>query len=91
MTETIHAWECIGCGRLESSRPCVGVCRDRPVELVRVEDHRELAAELERARQRLTALEALARQLAWTTPRPGRAEETLAALRLRARALLAAG
>ncbi|MDF3011132.1 MAG: hypothetical protein K0S03_1928 [Burkholderiales bacterium] len=30
----MKAWQCIGCGRLESSQPCVGICEDRPVELV---------------------------------------------------------
>jgi len=90
MTDTLKAWECIGCGRLESSQPCVGVCRDRPVELVYAHEYARVLEELRLARERSTALEAVVRHLAWTSPRPGRCEETLAALRVRARALLAA-
>jgi hypothetical protein len=89
MTETLKAWECIGCGRLESSQPCIGVCRDRPVELVYAQEHARVLAELERAQERATALEAIVRHLAWTSPRPGRCEETLTALRERSRGLLA--
>jgi len=90
MIETLKSWECIGCGRLESSQPCVGVCRDRPVELVYADEHRRALEELRQARERGAALEAIVRHLAWTSPRPGRSEETLIALRERARDLLAA-
>jgi (2Fe-2S) ferredoxin len=34
MTERLKAWQCVGCGRLESSAPCLGICQDRPVMLV---------------------------------------------------------
>ena len=88
MTETLKAWECIGCGRLESSQPCIGVCRDRPVELVYAQEHARVLQELQRVEERSAALEAIVRHLAWTSPRPGRAEETLTALRERARKLL---
>ena len=29
-----EAWRCIGCGRIEAQRPCIGVCEDRKVRLV---------------------------------------------------------
>ena len=34
MAETIRGWQCIGCGRVEAPQNCIGVCRDRKVELV---------------------------------------------------------
>jgi hypothetical protein len=89
MTETLKAWECIGCGRLESSQPCIGVCRDRPVELVYAAEHARVLEQLTQAEHRAAALEAIVRHLAWTSPRPGRCDETLTALRGRARELLA--
>ncbi len=88
MSETLKAWECIGCGRLESSQPCIGVCRDRPVELVYAHEHARALEELRQARERAAALEVIVRHLAFTSPRPGRCEETLTALRERARSLL---
>ncbi|HMT38900.1 MAG TPA: hypothetical protein PKD02_09455, partial [Thermomonas sp.] len=43
MVETIEGWRCIGCGKVEATRPCIGVCQDRKVELVAAEDYAELA------------------------------------------------
>ena len=72
----MKAWQCIGCGRLEASQPCIGICEDRPVELV-------YAWQLEEAL-------ALLRQLAWSTPREGEWERSFRDLQARARKLLAA-
>lgn len=72
----MKAWQCIGCGRLESSQPCIGICEDRPVDLV-------YAWQLEQAL-------ALLRQLAWSTPREGEWERSFRDLQARARKLLAA-
>lgn len=72
----MKAWQCIGCGRLESSQPCIGICEDRPVDLV-------YAWRLEQAL-------ALLRQLAWSTPREGEWERSFRDLQARARKLLAA-
>jgi hypothetical protein len=71
----MKAWQCIGCGRLESSQPCIGICEDRPVELV-------YAWQLEEAL-------ALLRQLAWSKPREGEWERSFRDLQARARKLLA--
>jgi hypothetical protein len=54
-------WECIGCGRIEDSRPCVGICQDRKAEYV-------LASEHDAA---LAALVRVVRTIALTTPREG--------------------
>ena len=72
----MKAWQCIGCGRLESSQPCIGICEDRRVELV-------YAWQLEEAL-------ALLRQLAWSKPREGEWERSFRDLQARARKLLAA-
>jgi hypothetical protein len=90
MTERLTAWRCIGCGRLEAAQPCIGVCQDRPVELVFAADHDETLAELAAARQQAEALARFVRELAYTTPRPGEWERSYRALQLRARSALRA-
>jgi hypothetical protein len=72
--ERIKAWQCIGCGRLEGHQPCIGICQDRPTELVYAEEY--------------DRLESLVRQLATVTPRDGEWERTYRALQQRARNLL---
>lgn len=86
--EVIEGWRCIGCGRVEASRPCVGICQDRRARLVEL-DH--LVAALDRAENsvaRASALETFVRLVATTRAKPGGAEATLAALQIRARAAL---
>ena len=70
----MKAWQCIGCGRLEAESACIGICQDRPVELVYASDYVEL--------------ERLVRQLAHTSPREGQWEQSYRALQKRARELL---
>ena len=70
----MRAWQCIGCGRLEADSTCIGICQDRPVDLVYAADYAEL--------------EALVRQLAVTSPREGQWERTYRAMQQRARELL---
>jgi hypothetical protein len=86
MTDYVKAWRCIGCGRIEAPQTCVGVCSDRKVELVYAADHLEALA---RVRAQTTALAALARKLARTTPRGGEWERSFLALQNEARRLLA--
>lgn len=75
MAQTIKAWQCIGCGRLESDAPCLGICEDRPVRLVALGDYE--------------VLEAFVRRFAQSTPRDGQWEKSYRALQRDARALLA--
>jgi hypothetical protein len=75
MAERMKAWQCIGCGRLEAESTCIGICQDRPVDLVYASDYAEL--------------EALVRQLALISPREGQWEQSYRALQKRARELLA--
>ena len=87
--EVIEGWRCIGCGRVEASRPCVGICQDRRARLVELDN---FVAALDRAESsvaRAAALEAFVRLVAATRAKPGGEEATLAALQIRARAALA--
>ncbi len=81
MAEIIKAWQCIGCGRLEATAQCVGVCQDRPVDLVDAVDYRAALARAE-------ALEAVARRIALTFPKKGQIEKTWLALQAQAREAL---
>jgi hypothetical protein len=87
--ERVPAWQCIGCGKIEATQPCIGVCRDRRVEFVYASEH-DAAMQRERAaaHQRLEALAAIVRQIAWTTPREGECERSYRALQARARQLV---
>ncbi len=84
MSEIIDAWRCIGCGRVEAARPCVGICQDRRVRLVEAEDYE---AAVERARIAADAL-ALVMRLARTQPRQERWRDSFVAFRDQARRLL---
>lgn len=75
------AWECIGCGRIEAPRPCLGICRDRAVELVHAETYRQLQADNAKMRE-------LILRLARTSPRKGQWQASYQALQERAAELL---
>lgn len=79
--ERIQGWRCIGCGKVDAPRPCVGVCQDRKVELVDARDYDALVA---RVRELEVALALIAR----ITPREGELAASWAALQERARAAL---
>ena len=90
MIESMKAWQCIGCGRIEAPQQCLGICQDRKVELVYADEHREVSAELEAARRQLRALEGVVRRLATTHPNAGQWERSYRTLQQQARAALAA-
>ena len=90
MKETVKAWQCIGCGKIEAPQTCIGVCQDRKVEFVYASEHSEALAELAQARRRALLLEALVRRLAATNPRQGGWEHSYRALQEQARSSLAA-
>jgi len=89
MTDTITAWQCIGCGRLEAPQNCIGVCQDRKVELVSAWDHADALHALDEANERVMALEALLRRLAHVTPREDSWKQSYLSLQDHARRLLA--
>ena len=79
--ERIQGWRCIGCGKVDAPRPCVGVCQDRKVELV---DAAEYDALLARTRELEAALALIAR----VTPREDALPASWRALQARARDVL---
>lgn len=83
MVETIEGWRCIGCGKVEAPRPCIGVCQDKRVELVLAEDYAELAWRVEQLEEALALI-------ARVNPRPDKLEASWVALQERARKLLEA-
>jgi hypothetical protein len=76
MAETIKAWQCIGCGRVEANAQCLGICQDQPVRLISAADYE--------------ALEAFVRRFASSTPRDGQWQRCYLALQREARALISA-
>ncbi|MGZ5094518.1 MAG: hypothetical protein ACXWCY_22455 [Burkholderiales bacterium] len=79
--ERVPAWLCIGCGRIEGARPCIGVCQDRKAEFVHATDYDELA-------DHTAALAAVVRRIATVTPREGEWERSYRALQAMARDVL---
>ena len=82
--ERIQGWRCIGCGKIDAPRPCVGICEDRKVELVGAADYDALQA-------RVRDLEAALALIARVTPREGAMAASWQALQERARLLLGPG
>lgn len=78
--ERRRVWECVGCGRIDDPRPCVGICRDQKVEYVLAADHD----------RQVEALARVLRTIAQSTPREGEALRHWKALQAQARAALAA-
>lgn len=76
--ERTTVWQCIGCGRLESDAPCVGVCQDREVVVVSVADDDEACRQVDELRLFI-------RQLALVSPHGDEWERTYRALQARAR------
>ena len=68
---------------------CIGVCQDRKVEFVYATRTKEALAQLDLARRRASALEALARRLACTNPHKDGWETTYRAMQEQARSMLA--
>ena len=89
MFDTLKAWQCIGCGRVEAPQPCIGICQDRRVEFVYASEHAEALADAKRAKERASAFATLVRQVAHATPRAGEWERSYRSLQDQARRLLA--
>jgi hypothetical protein len=89
MAEPVKAWQCIGCGRLDGPAPCVGICQDRPVELVPAARHEQALAEAARLAARVAALEASLRRIVATRPKPGGWEHSYGAMKAQAARALA--
>ncbi|MGZ5034145.1 MAG: hypothetical protein ACXWAC_13180 [Usitatibacter sp.] len=86
--DRIKVWQCVGCGRIDDPRPCVGICRDEKVEYVLATDH---DTELRRARDEAMALRKVVESIALATPRDGKWERSYRALQDRARRAMRTG
>ena len=82
MADPRKVWQCVGCGRIEDSQPCVGICRDERVEYVLAAEHE---AELTRLRGDVDCLREIVHRIALVTPRAGEWERTYRALQALAR------
>ncbi len=80
MTDYVTAWRCIGCGRIDTPAPCIGICQDEKVEFVDAADHRHVLARLQLEQQRAEALVVLVRKLAHTKPLNGQWQRSFLAL-----------
>jgi hypothetical protein len=89
MNGYVKAWQCIGCGKIESPQTCIGICQDRKVEFVYAFEHEEALAQLKVARRQAEALGALVRRLARTNPHNDAWEHCYHALQEQARGILA--
>ncbi len=87
--EVIDGWRCIGCGRVEASRPCLGICQDRRARLVELSALVEAIDEAQALEARLAKLMDFVRSVATTRAKPGAEDKTLSALRARAQEALA--
>jgi hypothetical protein len=86
---TLEAWQCIGCGRIEAPRPCIGVCEDRKVQFVYAAEYERALDRVRQAERTLAGLESLVRRLALTKPRAGEWERSYRTLQDDARRALA--
>ena len=56
MPDIVDAWQCIGCGKIEAPKPCIGICQDRKVQFVYVDDY---AAAVQQAQAAIESADAL--------------------------------
>lgn len=87
MTERMKAWQCIGCGRIESSATCLGICEDVPVSIVSAADYDAACRERDAALEERHNLRLFLQQLVHSSPR-GEWERSYRAAQERARRLL---
>ena len=83
--EIIQAWGCPRCGRIDAPQPCLGICVFQPRTVADVREYRQLAPRAEQAVAADRALSHIARLISTVTPRAGREEATIAAVRAQAR------
>jgi hypothetical protein len=63
MAELYEGWQCIGCGKIDVDRPCIGICQDKRVALVLADDFNRLEA-------RNKLLESIGRRMVLARPHP---------------------
>ena len=87
--EIIDGWQCIGCGKIDVDRPCLGVCQDRRVRLVYAEDYLALVAKLDHLEARNKRLESLAVRIKLAKPKASAWERSYRAMQEEAVRVLA--
>jgi len=90
-TERVRVWQCIGCGRIDGPQPCIGICEDRPAEIVYAAEHDRVLDRAAAADRRVRELEDLLRKLAVTRPGQGSWERSYRFFQEAARRVLAKG
>ncbi|MCB1574672.1 MAG: hypothetical protein KDI80_11880 [Xanthomonadales bacterium] len=88
MDDPIPAWQCIGCGRIEAPQTCIGVCQDRKVYFVPLQDHRDALDQIQQLLGQLEAMQGLLTRIAHAMPRAGLWEASYRAIQAEAKALL---
>jgi hypothetical protein len=86
--DRITAWRCVTCGWTEAARECLGICVRNRVNFVAAEEFDAVSSEYDQAYREMAELAAVARQVAWVTPRPGEEKHTWQSLRSRAETAL---
>ncbi|MCW2285140.1 hypothetical protein M2323_002940 [Rhodoblastus acidophilus] len=86
--EGAEIWRCATCGQVEAFRDCLGVCIRRSGAFVETSDCALLADEIARLEAERRGLAALARQVAWSSPKPGQGEAMRLAFRREAARLV---
>ncbi|WP_296712337.1 hypothetical protein [Rhodoblastus sp.] len=79
--ERMEIWVCRCCGQVEAFRDCLGVCIRRNGDFVLSVEHDRIAREIEVMEAQVRILAAIARQVAWTSPKPGQEDAMRLALR----------
>lgn len=77
MAEIYEGWQCIGCGKIDVDRPCIGICQDKRVALV-------LADDISRLEARNKLLESIVRRMVLARPHPDAWERSYRALQAEA-------
>jgi hypothetical protein len=88
--DTVVVWRCQECGGLDAPQPCLGVCIWRPAAWVDAASYESARARAAIDREAEQSLAGLLGRLAFVTPRTGRWEQSLRALRQQARRALSA-
>ena len=89
MNDPIPAWQCIGCGRIEAPQTCIGVCQDKKVFLVTMQDHQEALDAIQQLIGEIDSMQRVLTRIARSTPREGQWEASYLAVQAEARTLLA--
>ena len=89
MTDYIQAWQCIGCGRIEAPQTCIGVCRDRKIQMVAKDEHDRVVVERDEGRRRVEVALAMLSRIVHSTPRGEQWERSYRALQDQAREAIA--